>query len=138
MLLDKYQGSFVQCLKECDGSALKLLSMVTQDFPCFNDSTNYKGKKVALHKRAQILVADLWQLFEGKGLCQFSDIDSITMFADYRVPQSLQYFGAFQYSDSLLDFLKMEQLLGWYFPTEGPCITVSVLLCRCAIPLFGK
>ena len=76
----------------------------------------YKGNKVVLHKRAQILVADLWQLFEGKGLCNFSDIDGITMFADYRVPQSLQYFGAFQYSDSLFQDLKNEKLLGEYVP----------------------
>ena len=76
----------------------------------------YKGNKVVLHKRAQILVADLWQLFEGKGLCNFSDIDGITMFADYRVPQSLQYFGAFQYSESLFQDLKNEKLLGEYVP----------------------
>ena len=76
----------------------------------------YKGKKIVLHKRAQVLVADLWQLFEGKGLCNFSDIDGITMFADYRVPQSLQYFGAFQYSDSLFQDLKNEKLLGEYVP----------------------
>jgi hypothetical protein len=35
-------------------------------------------------------VADLWALFEGKGRGQFDDIDTLTMFADYRVPQSLQ------------------------------------------------
>jgi len=118
VLLDKYQGSFVNCLKKSEGSALKLLSLVTEDFPCFNDGANYKGNKVVLHKRAQILVADLWQLFEGKGLCNFSDIDGITMFADYRVPQSLQYFGAFQYSDSLFQDLKNEKLLESGDPLE--------------------
>ena len=35
-------------------------------------------------KRAQILVADLWACFEGQGLGAFTDIDTITMFADYR------------------------------------------------------
>ena len=118
VLLAKYDGKFVNCLKKCDLSAMKLLQMVTEDFPCFNDAVVYKGKKVSLHKRAQILVADLWQLFEGKGLCNFHDIDEITMFADYRVPQSLQYFGAFQYKKELLDFLKSEQLLKSGDPRE--------------------
>ena len=35
-------------------------------------------------KRAEILVADLWACFEGQGLGAFTDIDTITMFADYR------------------------------------------------------
>ncbi len=40
-----------------------------------------------LYKRAQILVADLWAAFRGRSYGAFVDIDSITMFADYRVPQ---------------------------------------------------
>jgi hypothetical protein len=42
---------------------------------------------VKLYKRAQILVADLWAAFRGQSYGTFADIDSITMFADYRVPQ---------------------------------------------------
>ena len=79
----KYAGKFVNCLEKCS-SAQELLSRTVEDFPCFDDSHFFKGQKVAIHKRAQILVADLWQLFEGKKLCAFEDIDSISMFADYR------------------------------------------------------
>ena len=84
MLKTKYGGKFVNCLRDCNKSAKELLKRVIADFPCFDDSHVYKGHKVAIHKRAQILVADLWQLFEGQGLCEFKDIDTITMFADYR------------------------------------------------------
>jgi hypothetical protein len=42
---------------------------------------------VYIYKRVQILVADLWACFEGKSYGQFDDIDKVTMFADYRVPQ---------------------------------------------------
>ena len=114
----KYNGKFVNCLKECKQSAQDLVTKVVQDFPCFDDSHLYKGKKVAIHKRAQILVADLWQLFEGQGLCAFGDIDAITMFADYRVPQSLLYFGAFTYSNELMQVLKTEELLRSGDPRE--------------------
>lgn len=39
---------------------------------------------VKIYKRVQILVADIWACFEGKSYGEFNDIDSITMFADYR------------------------------------------------------
>jgi hypothetical protein len=47
-------------------------------------------------------VADTWSVLEGKGDGCFEDISSITMFADYRLPQILVYLGALKYSDELL------------------------------------
>ena len=47
----------------------------------------------------KIFISDLWNLFGGRGLGEFHDIESLTMFADYRVPQSLQFFGVFKYSE---------------------------------------
>ena len=41
----------------------------------------------------------------------FYDIESLTMFADYRVPQSLQHYGALQYSDQLLQCLAADTCL---------------------------
>jgi hypothetical protein len=55
-----------------------------------------------LYKRAQILVADVWSCFQGKGLGAFADIDKITMFADYRVPQMLIHYGSLEYTPKLL------------------------------------
>ena len=40
-------------------------------------------------KRAQIFVADVWNRFGGHGYGEFHDIDSLTMFADYRYILSL-------------------------------------------------
>ena len=39
---------------------------------------------VSFYKRAQILIADIWSCFEGKSYGEFNDINTITMFADYR------------------------------------------------------
>lgn len=39
---------------------------------------------VSFYKRAQILIGDLWSCFEGEGYGSFYDIDSLSMFADYR------------------------------------------------------
>ncbi|KAJ2963610.1 hypothetical protein NQZ79_g1397 [Umbelopsis isabellina] len=61
---------------------------------------------VQIFKRAQILIADIWACFDGEGLGHFDDIDKITMFADYRVPQALYHLGCLQFSDRLIDMLK--------------------------------
>ncbi|KDR22309.1 hypothetical protein L798_01179 [Zootermopsis nevadensis] len=94
-LLQKYKGSFVTCLKECNNSAQSLLHLIVEEFPCFRDEANYKGHRVC----------------RGQGLGQFNDIDTITMFADYRVPQVLIYYGVLKYSDELMELLKSDKLL---------------------------
>ena len=45
---------------------MKLLEIVLEHFECFRDYAIFKGTDVAIHKRAQILVADIWCLFEGE------------------------------------------------------------------------
>ena len=111
VLIDKFSGTFNTVLAQCDNSASKLLELVLAHFPCFNDSGVFHNTEVSFHKRAQILVADIWCLFEGTGTGSFRDIDQLTMFADYRVPQSLQHYGALQYSAELLQFLASDRLL---------------------------
>ncbi|XP_040578644.1 queuosine 5'-phosphate N-glycosylase/hydrolase isoform X2 [Lepeophtheirus salmonis] len=110
-LLSKYNGSFMNCITRCNKSVISLLELIVRDFPAFDDKALFHGKKVRLMKRAQILISDIWSLFEGKGIGEFSDIDQITMFPDYRVPQSLQYLGVFEYSKELMHVLKLDELL---------------------------
>lgn len=60
---------------------------------------------MAFYKRAQILIADIWACFDDQGLGHFEDIDTLTMFADYRVPQALVGTGALTYEESLVQDL---------------------------------
>lgn len=62
-------------------------------------------------KRAQIFVADLWACFDGQLYGAFRDIDKITMFADYRVPQILIALGALYISPTVASAIKDKQLL---------------------------
>ncbi|KPJ54871.1 hypothetical protein AMJ47_02245 [Parcubacteria bacterium DG_72] len=48
-------------------------------------------------KRAQILASDIY----GAGLAEFDDLDYLTAFADYKVPQILNHLGILEYSKSL-------------------------------------
>ncbi|XP_071816725.1 queuosine 5'-phosphate N-glycosylase/hydrolase-like isoform X2 [Apostichopus japonicus] len=110
VLLEKFGGSFVNCILECDKSAQKLLDLIVTNFPSYRDVGTYKGKRVSILKRAQILIADIWACFEAKSFGEFHDIDSLTMFADYRVPQVLNYFGILEYSDVLMKALREDEI----------------------------
>lgn len=110
-LLKTFDGSFVNCVNEANKSAKKLLQSIVTNFNCFKDEAYYKLHTVSFYKRAQILIADIWACFQNEDLGHFKDIDEITMFADYRVPQSLLYFHVLEYDDEITDLLKSNTLL---------------------------
>jgi hypothetical protein len=56
---------------------------------------------IKLYKRAQILPADLYGAFGGQGWGAFDDIDQLTAFADYKVPQVLEKLGLLRYDPAL-------------------------------------
>lgn len=51
-------------------------------------------------------MADFWGIMEARGEGNIPNLDYLTMFADYRVPQALVYLGALRYSDALMEALK--------------------------------
>eukprot|EP01117_Protostelium_nocturnum_P015076 TRINITY_DN5801_c0_g1_i3.p1 TRINITY_DN5801_c0_g1~~TRINITY_DN5801_c0_g1_i3.p1 ORF type:complete len:303 (+),score=105.23 TRINITY_DN5801_c0_g1_i3:87-995(+) len=111
VLLERFGGKFSNCVKEAGKSAQKLLRLIVDNFPSYRDEALFHGKRVCLYKRAQILIGDIWACFEGRKWGEFEDIDSLTMFADYRVPQILVAFNLISYSESLLQYLKEGKLL---------------------------
>lgn len=108
ILLDKFGGSFANCVSKCDSGAQQLVKLVVDNFPCFRDEGVFEAVQVSFYKRAQILVADIWACFEGEGYGKFDNIDTITMFADYRIPQALVYFNVMRYDEKLESLLKAE------------------------------
>lgn len=111
LISQKYGNSFVNVIRQANNSAQTLMNLIIADFPSFNDTAVYQGKVVSFAKRAQILVADLWACFEGDSFGKFDDIKTITIFADYRIPQVLCHLGVLEYSQSLLQRLKKGELL---------------------------
>ncbi|KAG8214536.1 hypothetical protein J3R82DRAFT_9597 [Butyriboletus roseoflavus] len=108
--LDVFQRS-----RRGQGTALELVQTVTDTFPSFRDERSLGGHRIFFWKRAQILVAETWAAFfppdtsaphplfpHGPGPC----IDSLTMFADYRVPQILHHLGILVYPPSLQEMLR--------------------------------
>ncbi|XP_012273349.1 queuosine salvage protein isoform X1 [Orussus abietinus] len=124
VLKEKYKGTFVECITQCRGSAEQLLKLVVNNFESYRDEADYQGYRVSFYKRAQILIGDVWACFRGEGIGAFHDIDKITMFADYRIPQVLAHFGAMRYSNTLLSALQLDTEL-----TEGCAEEVEIRGC---------
>ncbi|KAM4059145.1 putative queuosine, q, salvage protein family protein [Hirsutella rhossiliensis] len=113
VLYERYDSSFINVVSAAGGSAARLVNLLAHDFSCFRDehTFNERHKPVRFLKRAQILVADLWACFQGESWGKFRDIDKITMFADYRVPQILISMGALYCCPSLSAAIKDKRLL---------------------------
>lgn len=111
VLLEKFDGSFVNIVKKADNSAVKLLDLILNNFQCFKDEAEYKNVKVGLYKRAQILIGDIWACFQNKELGYFKDIDELSAFADYRIPQTLLWYEIIEYQEDLLKKLKNNSVL---------------------------
>lgn len=103
VLYEKYECSIPNLIGAANGSAAALVNILARDFGAFRDEHKFEGCRKSIHimKRAQIFVADIWACFEGEGYGAFRDIDKITMFADYRVPQILCGLGCMSYSPKL-------------------------------------
>lgn len=118
VLKDKYDGSFVNLLEEAEQSSERVVCLVANNFPCFNDVATYEGETVYLLKRAQILISDLWGAFDAKPPGNFRDMDRLTAFADYKLPQMLRSVGILQYSAELAHKIDSFELLAPGSPEE--------------------
>ena len=95
----------------CDGSAIRLVQRMAEAFPSFNDVATLDGHEIKFFKRAQILAADLHGAFGGEGLGRFDDLDRLTAFADYKVPQVLRGLGVLRYDDRLASIVDRRKLI---------------------------
>ncbi|TNN80660.1 UPF0553 protein C9orf64 [Liparis tanakae] len=110
-VLQDHGGSFRSFISPAGNDARKMVELIVEKIPSYRDTAQYEGKNISFYKRAQILVADFWGVMEARGEGDIIDMDWLTMFADYRVPQALVYLGALRYSDALMQALNSGELL---------------------------
>jgi len=94
-----FKGSLINFILS-GKSADELLRKILETFPFFQDGSEYKGEKVYFYKRAQLLIADIFQKVE-KTRSAIGNIDDLTACADYKLPQMLRKWGALRYSREL-------------------------------------
>jgi Queuosine salvage protein len=101
VLLERYDGQFANALEEAGGSAVRLALLLAEHFASFHDIATYRNHEVRFLKRAQLCAADVHGAFGGKQWGAFHDLDRLTVFADYKLPQILRHFGALEYHPAL-------------------------------------
>ena len=100
-LKNQWHGQAAHLVECAQRDAPQLVRMVAENFSSFNDIAVYDNREVRFFKRAQIVVTDLWGAFGGKAWGEFANIDQLTAFADYKLPQVLRAWGILRYAPSL-------------------------------------
>ena len=118
VLSRRYEGSFARLVESCGGSAVRLIDRLVTDFSSFDDVADFDGREVRFYKRAQILVADLHGAFGGEKWGRFTDIEQLTAFADYKLPQILRQMGLLTYTASFAERVDNRFLLPPYCREE--------------------
>lgn len=101
VILSRLGGDIVTLLDGADGSAVRLVLDLVSLFSSFRDEADYRGRKVYFWKRAQIFAADVFSAFSGQGRGRFHDMERLTAFADYKLPQVLRELGVISYRKEL-------------------------------------
>ncbi len=102
-LTNLWEGQAARLVELADHDAARLARLVAENFASFNDVTVYKDRPVHFFKRAQIIVTDLWGAFGGTDWGAFENVEELTAFADYKLPQILRAWGALTYAPALAD-----------------------------------
>lgn len=131
VLLQDFEGLAANVVKAANCSAVKLVTLILMHFPGFRDTTVYKGSLVHLYKRAQIMVGDLWAAYgrqtDGSHPYAFTDIDQLTMFADYRIPQILRNIGILRYDTTLCERIDKLEIIPFGSEEEAEIRAATVV-----------
>lgn len=101
VLRDHFDGSAARLVAQANGDAPGLARLVADNLSSFHDTTIYNRQQVNFFKRAQILAGDLYGSFGGKRWGAFKNLQDLTAFADYKLPQLLRAWGILKYAPSL-------------------------------------
>jgi hypothetical protein len=104
-VLKEFKGSFQALVAAADGSAEKLIDVLSE-MPFYQD--------VGFYKRAQLTAADL----SVAHVAQFGDLDRLTIFADNLVPHVLRVDGILAYDSGLLERIERAELIPAGSPEE--------------------
>lgn len=101
VLLKNFDGSFMKVFESAKGDAVELTNLFIKFFSSFNDYATFEGVKVEFHKRAQLNTDMINYRLAKRGGKELSNLDKLTAFADYKVPQTLRKFGILEYIPEL-------------------------------------
>ncbi len=101
VLLKIFDGSFIKVFEVANGDAVELTNLFIKFFSSFNDYAALEGEKIEFHKRAQLNTDMINYRLTKRGEKELTNLDKLTAFADYKVPQMLRKFGILEYVPEL-------------------------------------
>jgi len=91
VLNSRFAGEFNNLIKKGNNDAVQIVKLIIENFPSFND--------VGFYKRAQICAYDLSLLSD----MNIKNIEQLTIFADYKLPQILRASEVLKYKKDLAE-----------------------------------
>lgn len=131
-------GSAREFFAGARGSCARLVELATAHLPSFRDAAMYRGREVFFYKRAQILCADLFGAFGGKGPGALRDMEWLTAFADYKLPQLLRARGAILLSPELSHRIDRGELIPPGSPPEVELRAATVVAVERLVTLLRR
>ena len=115
VLLEKYDGSFCNLIvgnNRLFNDGEGIVERLVRDFPSFDDSWDYWGRKVFFHKRAQLSQMMLCGRFGNQGFYHVEDLGELTVPADYVLHNGLRNEGCLVYSRELAERVDKGEEIG--------------------------
>ncbi len=94
-------GGPMSFIEDSDRSSIALAQLLARRCPGWEDARVLRGERLRFLKRAQLCAAMIYGRFGGQGPGEFHDIDQLSVFADYRLPQVLRAIGGLRLDEDL-------------------------------------
>ncbi|QQS15751.1 MAG: queuosine salvage family protein [Candidatus Moraniibacteriota bacterium] len=101
VLLRDFDGSFMKVFESAKWDTVELTNIFIKFFPSFNDRVTFEGKEIDFHKRAQLNADMINCQLTKRGEKELFNLDKLTAFADYKVPQMLRKLEILKYTPEL-------------------------------------
>ncbi|HTK08014.1 MAG TPA: queuosine salvage family protein [Ktedonobacteraceae bacterium] len=111
VLLARFDGQFAHAIEQVEGNAVRLVQLLVEYFPSFRDVASYRNQDVRFLKRAQICAADIAGSFKGKQWGALTQLEQLTAFADYKLPQVLRHYNVIEYEPALAERIDKQELI---------------------------
>ena len=111
VLLGEFCGKYLNVIEVAEYDAVKLVNLVAERFSSYSDISRFRSMRVPFLKRAQLCAWHTDIVLRRYGKSGLKNVDKLTAFADYRIPQILREFGVLEYSERLKEVIRKEELI---------------------------
>lgn len=102
MLKRQFGGEAINLIEAADYDAVKLFDLLIKYFPSYKDTMVYNGQEVVFLKIAHLLAIDLeYRLTSNQKRPFLKNLNQLSVFADYKLPQLLRMYGILEYENAL-------------------------------------